>query len=193
MVRYRSRHNPGRPNWARILYMDHENDVFKQQPNLLCNFFHWIDSPEKRWPEHFWPCGSGKAVDGSSDRSKVFYCSKAYYCNWTNNPVLISKKWWHEQYEMHFKEFKVCACVRVCTCVCAAHCHGCVPAYAFACARRVLVCSYLCPCVCVCQNADPYADLEYYMNWEPNAWNDRPWVVAQGEGVFKHVDKKKWG
>ncbi len=43
------------------------------------------------------------------------------------------------------------------------------------------------------QSVDPFADLELYMNWEPNAWNDRPWIVAQGEGVFKHVDKKKWG
>jgi hypothetical protein len=43
------------------------------------------------------------------------------------------------------------------------------------------------------QSADPYKDLEYYMNWEGNAWNDRPWVVAQAEGLFKHVDKKKYG
>ena len=43
------------------------------------------------------------------------------------------------------------------------------------------------------QNINPYEDLELYMNWEPNAWNDRPFVVAQGEGMFRHVDKKKWG
>lgn len=126
VVRFRSRHNPGRPNWARILYKDHEDDVFKNQPNLLCNFFHWVDSPDKRWPEQFYPCGSTKASDGEADRSKVFYCTKAFYCNWTNNPVLISKKWWHEQYETHFAEFKVGAVrqglccvnpVRVCDCV----------------------------------------------------------------------------
>lgn len=43
------------------------------------------------------------------------------------------------------------------------------------------------------QNINPYEDLELYMNWEPNAWNDRPYVVAQGEGMFMHSDKKKWG
>lgn len=148
VVRFRSRHNPGRPNWARILYAGHEDDVFKSQPNLLCNFFHWIDSPDKRWPKEFYPCGAGKVSDGDGDRSKVFYCSKAYYCNWTNNPFLISKTWWREQYETKFAAFK---------------------------------------------NVNPYDDLELYMNWEPNSWNDRPWIVAQGEGVFKHVDKKKWG
>jgi hypothetical protein len=31
------------------------------------------------------------------------------------------------------------------------------------------------------------------MNWEPNAWNDRPYVVAQGEGMFMHLDRGKWG
>jgi hypothetical protein len=107
VVRFRSRHNPGRPNWARILYMDHEDDVFSRQPNLLCNFFHWIDSPEKRWPEKFWGCGPGAVVDTTADRSKVFYCSKAYYCNWTNNPFLISKSWWYTEYVQHFPHFKV--------------------------------------------------------------------------------------
>jgi hypothetical protein len=107
VVRFRSRHNPGRPNWARILYKDHEDDVFKNQPNLLCNFFHWIDNPEKRWPEKFWGCGPGGAVDGAADRSKVFYCSKAFYCNWTNNPFLIHKRWWRDEYELRFHEAKV--------------------------------------------------------------------------------------
>ncbi len=43
------------------------------------------------------------------------------------------------------------------------------------------------------QNYNPYEDLELFMNWEPNAWNDRPYVVAQGEGMFRHTDKNKWG
>ena len=33
-----------------------EESIFKRQPNLLCNAFHWITNPEKRWPEHFWAC-----------------------------------------------------------------------------------------------------------------------------------------
>lgn len=47
-------------------------------------------------------------------------------------------------------------------------------------------------CCCV-QSTNPYSDLEYYMNWERGSWNDRPYVVAQGEGVFKHLDAKKYG
>ena len=107
VVRFRSRHNPGRPNWARILYFGHEDDVFKPQPNLLCNFFHWIDNPEKRGPDKFWPCRPNWPVDGQADRSKVFYCSKAYYCNWTNNPFMLSKTWWYNEYVVNFPKFKV--------------------------------------------------------------------------------------
>lgn len=40
---------------------------------------------------------------------------------------------------------------------------------------------------------DPWYDVEVYMNWEPNSWNDRKWVVAQGDGLFKHSDRAKWG
>lgn len=43
------------------------------------------------------------------------------------------------------------------------------------------------------KQADPYQNLEYYMNWEPGSWNDRKWIVAQGEGLFRHEDFEKWG
>ena len=39
---------------------------------------------------------------------------------------------------------------------------------------------------------DPYRDIEFYMNWQAGAWNDEGWVVAQGEGMFRHEDPK-WG
>ena len=39
---------------------------------------------------------------------------------------------------------------------------------------------------------DPWWDLESYMNWEPNSWNERGWTVAQGMGLFKHLDPTKW-
>jgi hypothetical protein len=32
---------------------------------------------------------------------------------------------------------------------------------------------------------DPWYDLEVYMNWEPNSWNDRKFIVAQGDGLYK--------
>ncbi len=56
MIRYRSRHNAGRPNWARITYAGKEETIFKRQKNLLCNVFHWIDNPERQWPDHFSAC-----------------------------------------------------------------------------------------------------------------------------------------
>lgn len=43
------------------------------------------------------------------------------------------------------------------------------------------------------KSSDPYYDLEMYMNWEPNSWNDRKWIVAQGDGLFKHVDRNNFG
>jgi hypothetical protein len=39
---------------------------------------------------------------------------------------------------------------------------------------------------------DPWWDLESYMNWEPNSWNDRGFNVAQGDGLFMHNDPTKW-
>jgi hypothetical protein len=42
------------------------------------------------------------------------------------------------------------------------------------------------------RSADPWYDLEYYMNWEPGSWNDRKFVVAQGDGLWKHVDMTKF-
>lgn len=39
---------------------------------------------------------------------------------------------------------------------------------------------------------DPWWDLEAYMNWEPHSWNDRGFIVAQGDGLFKHIDPTKF-
>jgi Glycosyl transferase family 2 len=35
---------------------------------------------------------------------------------------------------------------------------------------------------------DPYDNLESWFNWDPNAWNERRFVIAQGMGLFKHRD-----
>jgi hypothetical protein len=35
--------------------------------------------------------------------------------------------------------------------------------------------------------------LEGWMDAEPGVWDDQPYVVAQGEGLFKHVDRLKYG
>lgn len=142
VVRYRSRDRPGRPNWAERMFRGKEEKVFSQQPNLFCNHYYWIENPEEQWPDKIWRC---------KEQPSVFYCSKAYYCNWTNNPVLFTPKWWITEYsgkDGRFGKFK---------------------------------------------RMDPMYDLESYMNWEPGAWNDRPWIVAQGDGLFKHVDRRNFG
>jgi hypothetical protein len=41
-------------------------------------------------------------------------------------------------------------------------------------------------------NVSPWEDLESYMNWEPNSWNDRGFTVAQGDGWAKHIDSTKF-
>ena len=38
------------------------------------------------------------------------------------------------------------------------------------------------------QRLDPFDNLETWFNWEPNSWNDRGFIVAQGAGLFKHRD-----
>ena len=41
-------------------------------------------------------------VDGAGPPSNVWYCSKAEFCNWTNNPSMVTKTWWHKEYEVTF-------------------------------------------------------------------------------------------
>jgi len=139
VVRYRSRDRPGRPNWAEMMFKGDEERVFKQQANLFCNHYYWIPHPEETWPDKIWRC---------QDEPAVFYCSKAKYCNWTNNPTLMGTKWWQDEYVN--KRFKVAT------------------------------------------RHDPYDHLEMYMNWEPGSWNDEPFVVGQGDGLFKHVDRNNF-
>ena len=96
VVKYRSRYNGGKINWADVLYRDKEETVFERQPNLLCNFYHWIDHPEERWPEHFKIC----------HEDPLMYCVDAEFCNWTNNPFFIDRNWWIENYEKKHWEIR---------------------------------------------------------------------------------------
>ena len=94
VIKYRSRYNGGKPNWADILYRDQEETVFARQPNLLCNFYHWIENPELVWPQHFTIC----------NEDPIMYCVDAEFCNWTNNPFFITKSWWFDNYvEKHWE------------------------------------------------------------------------------------------
>lgn len=138
LVKYRHRWRPGHPNWAAIMFRGNEDKVMKQQRNLMCYLYHWIDAPETRYPDHFSKC----------NESPYMYCSDARDCGFTLNPILMTRQFWEEEYVLHFSNW---------------------------------------------QNHDPNHNLEFFMNWEPGAWNDRGWIVAQGEGLFQHEDKEKYG
>jgi len=138
VVKYRSRYNPGRPNWAEVSYKGKEELVFKRQPNLLCNFYHFVDFPAQRWPQHFRVC----------NEEPLFFCVDSEFCNWTNNPFMVRTSWWFENFVTQFDEVR---------------------------------------------EAEPSFNLEGFMNWHPGAWNDRHFIVAEGDGLFKHCDANNFG
>ena len=73
------------------MFRGHEDDVFKgAQPNLFCNHFYWVDTPEARWPDKISQCQPSDAP--------YMYCSDSFYCNWTNNPQLWSIAWWRKEW-----------------------------------------------------------------------------------------------
>ena len=138
VVKFRSRYNAGKPNYAEIIYKTREDAVFRIQPNLLCNFYHWIDQPHQRWPNHFEICNT----------HPLFYCVDSQFCNWTNNPVLFKIRWWFENFVEAFDEI---------------------------------------------YDPEPGFNLEGFMNGVGDAWNDRNYRVAEGEGLFKHCDINNMG
>lgn len=166
VVRYRSRDKPGRPNWAERMFRGQEEKVFRQQPNLFCNHYYWIADPERTWPDKIWNCldsdaarvggfpATAQATATQQEELKrsltsEWYCSRAEFCNWTNNPFLLEPKWWRAEYvDTRFKTWK---------------------------------------------NYSPWNDLEFYMNWEAGSWNKEPFIVAQGDGLFTHIDKNNFG
>ena len=38
---------------------------------------------------------------------------------------------------------------------------------------------------------DPWYDIEAATNWEQAMWNTAKFTVAQGDGLYKHVDRGK--
>ena len=138
IVKYRSRFNAGKPNYAEIIYKSREDDVFRIQPNLLCNFYHWIDNPAERWPNHFEICNT----------NPLFYCVKSKFCNWTNNPILLKIDFWFSNFYNIFNEIR---------------------------------------------EGDANFNLEGFMNGNGNAWNNREYIIAEGEGLFKHCDINNMG
>jgi len=131
-VKYRSRYNGGWPNYALSFFQGQEDNVYKQQPNLMCNFYHWIEEPDVRWPDKSRKCSEKPA----------FYCIDSYYCNWTNNPILFRRSWWKKYFSKLARSLS------------RNHKHN----------------------------------WEGTLNNDPSVWNDRNFIVAEGNGLFTHKE-----
>lgn len=96
VVRFRSRARPGAPLHARIMHEGREDSMLRQQKNLFCFAHHWLQDPVRSYPQYFQECPGRKGWTRTSwerigmDR---VVCSKAEYCQWTNNPCMFKKKW----------------------------------------------------------------------------------------------------
>jgi len=132
LVKYRSRYDGGHPNYAQAFYQGKEDDVWKSQPNLLCNFYHWIDDPDWRFPDKFVRCND----------HPVFFCIDSYYCNWTNNPILFKRSWWKKNFSQ----------------------------------------------LALSLPKNHKHNWEGMMNNAQDVWNNRGFVVGEGNGLFKHVE-----
>lgn len=87
LVRFRHRHRPGAPLHARIMHQGREPQMLRQQSNLYCYMHHWIKDLEDKYSDYFAKC------KGNYTLSEPVWCSKARYCQWTNNPCLFNKRW----------------------------------------------------------------------------------------------------
>eukprot|EP01089_Gocevia_fonbrunei_P022848 TRINITY_DN9397_c0_g1_i2.p1 TRINITY_DN9397_c0_g1~~TRINITY_DN9397_c0_g1_i2.p1 ORF type:complete len:535 (+),score=87.61 TRINITY_DN9397_c0_g1_i2:49-1653(+) len=135
VIKYRGRHYPGRPNWSVRMFRGKEETIFTGQRNIFCFFYHWIENPDKRWPDYFTKCG----------HNPDFYCVLSEYCSWTNNPNMITREWWISNYVEHLDKF-----------------------------------------------GGGVWGLEGWLN-SKEAWVDKKWIVASGDGMFAHLDKINYG
>lgn len=106
LVRHRHRHDPGVPLHALIMHQGREESIFRQQRNLLCYCHHWMKDPINNYPGkgYMWHCGGKEHNIEEED----VWCSKAEYCNWTNNPGLFLKKWFMDEMgERYRKEYTI--------------------------------------------------------------------------------------
>lgn len=91
VVRFRHRHRPGAPLHARIMHDGREEQMLQQQSNLFCYLHHWVDNPLLKYRKYFKQC------KGSDKLSERVWCSKARFCQWTNNPSLFNRKWFMDK------------------------------------------------------------------------------------------------
>ncbi len=77
VVRYRSRHNGGEPNWSHIFWKTHG----QRQPTHLLDAVHWEEHPER--------------IEGISKCGNVtdFFCASASHASFTLNPIMANVAW----------------------------------------------------------------------------------------------------
>lgn len=104
LVRHRHRDNPGVPIHALIMHDGREELMMANQPNLMCFVHHWQKDPTIVYPgaDKMWRCGGVRHNIVEED----MFCSKAKYCQWTNNPAVFRKSWFHDLGELFARDYE---------------------------------------------------------------------------------------
>lgn len=88
LIRARSRYNSGEPNYGIQLFSKIPKDEFINHTHLA-DCVYWLDNPEIIYPEKIKKI---KPLVGDDD----WYTSSSKSCNWTNNALVTSKKFFRE-------------------------------------------------------------------------------------------------
>jgi hypothetical protein len=89
VVRMKSRRKPGVPEFARMSYQHHEQDILTAtgyDRDLICQLVYWKNDTyieENVSSRDMWPC--------TADPS--FWCATAAACHWTNQAPLFRRDW----------------------------------------------------------------------------------------------------
>ena len=91
VVRYRSRWHAGEPNYAEGMFKGREHVILQKQPNLYCSVHYWMPNDmldQKPHTRYLWRCPT----------TTEYYCTKAKFCNWTNNPQMFFRSWYMKRF-----------------------------------------------------------------------------------------------
>lgn len=166
------------------MYRGHEDDVFKSaQPNLFCNTFYWVDEPEKRWPDKIWLCPQASKVSSLClVMPRIPLPSLPRLLSLSPDAVLVAM-------------LPLCAPLPQSDppmhCSDSFYCNWTNNPQLWSVAwwnREYVEGSFQ-----KRNSIDPFADIEYWTNWDQTAWNTRKFTVAQGDGLFKHIDRGNFG